>query len=329
MTATGHPHAHAVHQMAEAASNWLASLDAQQKAKATYPFLDGERIFWYFAPLNRHGLPLRDMDMVQRGLAMEIVDAMLDEDAARKVRDIIDLEPILGAIEKGRGVITWERDPDLYFWTIFGEPGREDPWGVRIEGHHACLNFSIWKDEVLSMTPFFFGSNPAEVPDGPKQGQRVLHRREDLGLELVNSLDSGQKSKAIIYDDAPWDLLTYTSPKASLPREEGLPASKLNATQQQVLLALVSDYVKQVRPDVAEKKLESVLDAGIDAIHFAWAGGLERGKAFYYRLHGNDFIAEFDNRQNNANHIHSVWRDFANDFAEDVLRKHHLLFHIL
>ena len=329
MTATGHPHAHAVHQMAEAASNWLASLDAQQKAKATYPFLDGERIFWYFAPLNRHGLPLRDMDMVQRGLAMEIVDAMLDEAAARKVRDIIDLEPILGTIEKGRGVITWERDPDLYFWTIFGEPGDEDPWGVRIEGHHACLNFSIWKDEVLSMTPFFFGSNPAEVPDGPKQGQRVLHRREDLGLELVNSLDSGQKSKAIIYDDAPWDLLTYTSPKASLPREEGLPASKLNATQQQVLLALVSDYVKQVRPDVAEKKLESVLDAGIDAIHFAWAGGLERGKAFYYRLHGNDFIAEFDNRQNNANHIHSVWRDFANDFAEDVLRKHHLLFHIL
>ena len=246
MTATGHPHAHAVHQMAEAASNWLASLDAQQKAKATYPFLDGERIFWYFAPLNRHGLPLRDMDMVQRGLAMEIVDAMLDEAAARKVRDIIDLEPILGAIEKGRGVITWERDPDLYFWTIFGEPGDEDPWGIRIEGHHACLNFSIWKDEVLSMTPFFFGSNPAEVPNGPKQGQRVLHRREDLGLELVNSLDSGQKSKAIIYDDAPWDLLTYTSPKASLPREEGIPASKLNATQQQVLLALVSDYVKQV-----------------------------------------------------------------------------------
>ena len=329
MTATGHPHAHAVHQMAEAASNWLASLDAQQKAKATYPFLDGERIFWYFAPLNRHGLPLRDMDMVQRGLAMEIVDAMLDETAAQKVRDIIKLEPILGTIEKGRGVITWERDPDLYFWTIFGEPGREDPWGVRIEGHHACLNFSIWKDEVLSMTPFFFGSNPAEVPNGPKQGQRVLHRREDLGLELVNSLDSGQKSKAVIYDDAPWDLLTYTSPKASLPREEGIPASKLNSTQQQVLLALISDYVKQVRPDVAEKKLESVLDAGIDAIHFAWAGGLERGKAFYYRLHGNDFIAEFDNRQNNANHIHSVWRDFANDFAEDVLRKHHLLFHIL
>lgn len=329
MTATGHPHAHAVQQMAHAASNWLGSLDAQQQAKATYHFLDGERIFWYFAPLNRHGLPLRDMDMVQRGLAMEMVDAMLDEAAARKVRDIIELETILGGIEKGRGVITWERDPDLYFWTIFGEPGGDDPWGIRIEGHHACLNFSIWKDEVLSMTPFFFGANPAEVPDGAKQGQRVLHVREDLGLELVNSLDSGQKSKAIIYDDAPWDLLTYTSPKASLPREEGLPASKLNATQQQVLLALISDYVKQVRPDVAEKKLESVLDAGIDAIHFAWAGGLERGKAFYYRLHGNNFIAEFDNRQNNANHIHSVWRDFANDFAEDVLRKHHLLFHIL
>ena len=177
------------------------------------------------------------------------------------------------------------------------------------------------------MTPFFFGSNPAEVLHGPKRGLRILARREDLAFELMESLDRGQHSKAIIYDKAPYDILTYNSTRAVLPREEGLPARRLDAAQRALLAALVETYVSQVRSDVARHKLEHLRSEGIDHLSVAWAGPVARREGHYYRIHGGNFLVEFDNCQNKANHVHSVWRDLENDFAQDVLRDHLLLYH--
>ena len=142
----GHERAHAVGEITQAASAFLGSLSADQKAKATFHYLDGERIFWYYPPMNRHGLPLRDMDENQRSLAMAIVEKTLDPVAYHRTKRIIDHESILGPIEKEAGVISFSRNPELYYWTIFGEPGGEDPWGWRAEGHHVSLHFSIWGD---------------------------------------------------------------------------------------------------------------------------------------------------------------------------------------
>ena len=213
---------------------------------------------------------------------------------------------------------------------MFGDPGSDkEPWGWRVEGHHISLNFSLWGDKFLSMTPFFFGANPAEVRKGPKKGLRILDQREDLAFELMNSLDQGQTSKATIYGEAPYDILTYNASRVSLPPEEGLPASKMNDTQKGILRNLVNVYVNQVRTDMAQEKLERLEEEGFDGLHWAWGGPVEEGKEHYYRIHGGNFVVEFDNRQNGANHIHSVWRDVENDFANDVLREHLLLYHVL
>ena len=322
-------HAAAVSQMTEACSNFLNSLNSDQKAKTVYSYLDGERIFWYYPPLNRHGLPLRQMDAKQRQLAYAVMASGLTDKSYEQAKLIIEHEDILGPLEVEQDKVTFLRDTERYYFTIFGEPGGSDPWGWRVEGHHVCLNYSIWNDKVIAVTPFFFGANPAEVRKGPKNGLRILGDREDLAFELMESLDAGQQSKAIIYDEAPLDILTYNSSKVSLPREEGLPASRMSGTQQEMLMALVTLYVSQVRSDVAQERLDAFKTDGIDGIHLAWAGPVDKSKDHYYRLHGGDFLVEFDNRQDGANHIHSVYRDVENDFASDVLRQHLLLYHVL
>ena len=326
---TAHKHASAA-GMTKAAKRFVESLSGDQRDKTIYEYMDGERIFWYYPPVNRHGIPLRDMDDDQRQLAYSLMETGLTDRSFDQAKLIIEHESVLGPLEKEAGVTSFVRDPDLYYWTVFGDPGSDkEPWGWRVEGHHISLNFSLWGDKFLSMTPFFFGANPAEVRKGPKKGLRILDQREDLAFELMNSLDQGQTSKATIYGEAPYDILTYNASRVSLPPEEGLPASKMNDTQKDILRNLVNVYVNQVRTDMAQEKLQRLEEEGFDGLHWAWGGPIEEGREHYYRIHGGNFVVEFDNRQNGANHIHSVWRDVENDFANDVLREHLLLYHVL
>ncbi|MBM3924519.1 MAG: DUF3500 domain-containing protein [SAR202 cluster bacterium] len=326
---SGQSHSKLASQMADACDKFLESLSAPQRAKTIYNFADGERFFWFYPPLNRHGLPLRDMEPHQRKLALDILAVSLPEKSYKQALQIVEHENVLGAIEKEQNRITFVRDPQLYYFIFFGQPGEKDPWGWRFEGHHVSLNFSVWDKEVVSVTPFFFGSNPAEVRKGPKKGLRILGDREDLAFDLIDSFDKTQRSKAVIWPNAPWDILTYNSARATLPEYEGLPVSKMSGSQREMLMALVSEYVNQARPEVAKDKLTRLQQEDFDKLHFAWGGPISKDKEHYYRIHGGNFVVEFDNRQNGANHIHSVWRDVNNDFAQDVLRDHLLLFHIL
>ena len=316
-------------EMSEATIGFLDSLDPAQTETATYRYEDGERVFWYYPPMNRHGLALRDMDGHQRDNAYALMATGLTDRSYEQAKQIIELESVLGPLEKEAGQVTFLRDPALYYFTVFGDPSGSDPWGWRAEGHHVSLHFSIWGDKVVSVTPFFFGANPAEVRKGPKKGQRVLGDREDMAFELMESLDAGQRSKATIYDEAPYDILTYNSSKVSLPAEEGLAAARMTGTQRELLVGLVAEYVNQVRSDLSEERLRALGEEGYDGLHLAWAGPIDGSDAHYYRIHGGDFLVEFDNRQNGANHIHSVWRDVENDFASDVLREHLLLYHVI
>ncbi len=331
--------------MRAAALDFVNSLDAAQRAKTTYDFMDAERIYWYYPPTNRHGLPLRDMTTVQRGLAMSLMRAGLSERAYQQAADIIDLELVLGEIERAAARQTFRRDPELYYWTIFGDPSDEAlPWGWRVEGHHISLNFSLWADGLLSLTPLFFGTNPAEIRDGPQAGRRILDQREDLAFELMASLDATQRAHAVIYPEAPWDILTFNASRAVMPAYEGLPVSQMDADQRALLDRLVAVYIEQAPPELAAERRARMAAATArnpeesGCMHFAWAGPIQpqdaphsaaRGEPHYYRLHGGSFLVEFDNRQNGANHIHSVWRDVDNDFANDALGEHLILYHVL
>jgi hypothetical protein len=207
--------------------------------------------------------------------------------------------------------------------SIFGAPGPGKTWGWRFEGHHLSLSFTVVDGVHISSTPSMMGTNPSIVSDGPHKGLQILADEENIARELAKSLSVNQKSKAIISENAPADILTENRRKISPLAPAGIGWKSLNGDQQKLVWKLVKTYVERARGEIAEADLKKITAAGQENIHFAWAGGLERGQGHYYRIQGPTFLVEYDNTQNNANHIHCVYRDFNEDFGEDLLQRHY------
>jgi len=304
--------------MAEAAKNLLAALSPEQKSKAAFEFISEERVNFNFVPMPRKGLPIGEMTPAQRHLASALLNAPLSHRGYFKVTTIMSLEQILFDMENQAP----RRNAELYYVSLFGTPG-QDIWGFRFEGHHLSLNFTMRGDQVLATTPSFLGTNPAEVRSGPRAGLRVLAVEEDLGRKLVKSLDSKQSAVAIFSPDAPPDVLTSNKRKAWKLEPLGLAGNTLTKSQQETLAALIKEYLGRNRAEVADADWAKIQKAGWNKIHFAWAGGIEPSVGHYYRVQGETFLLEYDNTQNNANHIHAVWRDLENDFGDDLLKRHY------
>jgi hypothetical protein len=305
--------------MTEAANRFLVSLTPEQKAKATFKFDDAERMNWFYVPIERKGLPLREMTPYQKHLASALLSAGLSQSGYMKAVTIMSLEDVLKMMEKDSGE---RRNPEKYYFSIFGTPGDDATWGYRVEGHHVSQNWTVVRGKVAD-APSFFGDNPAEVRVGPRAGLRTLAAEEDLGRDLISSLDEQQKKTAIVDPTAPKDVLTTNSRKAALQNQpNGILASKLNAKQFEKLQALIGEYVNNVPQQVAAAREDLVKKAGKN-IWFAWAGGVNKGDPHYYRIQTPAFLIEFDDTQDNANHIHSVWREFNGDWGEDLLQEHY------
>jgi hypothetical protein len=306
--------------MADAARAFLATLDAGQKAKAALPFNSEERFNWHFIPKERKGLPLKEMNPTQQKAALELLHAGLSEKGYSKAETIRRLELVLRELEHDtRGV----RDPEKYYFTVFGEPSESGTWGWRYEGHHCAQNWTLVNGRAIASSPQFFGSNPAEVRDGPMKGTRVLAAEEDLARTLVKSLNESQRAEGVLSDKAPSDIITGAQRQAAIQEDKGIAYSKLTKEQQGMLLAVIEEYINAQPRDLARGRLEKVRAAGLDGIKFAWMGSLERGQGHYYRVQGSTFLIEYDNTQNNANHVHAVWRDFKGDFGMDLLAAHY------
>jgi hypothetical protein len=184
------------------------------------------------------------------------------------------------------------------------------------------LNFTVVNGTMVAATPQFFGSNPAEVREGPKKGLRILAEEEDSGRALLMALNQSQRAKAVINATAPGDIVTHNLVKIDPLAPPGVSAAELQPAQRDLLMHVIDAYASAMAPDIAADRLEKIRQAGIEKVGFAWAGEAERGKKHYYRVQGPTFLIEFDNTQNDGNHIHSVWRDFNGDFGRDLLREH-------
>jgi hypothetical protein len=311
--------AHTPGTMASAARNFLASLTPAQTAKAVMPFDSEERFNWHYIPRPRLGLPFKEMTPSQQHLAHALLSSCLSQRGYLKATTIMSLEEVLKVLENDDGN---RRDPEKYYFSIFGEPSEKAAWGLRVEGHHLSLNFTITGGHIAS-SPTFFGANPAEVREGPRKGLRALPGEEDLARALVKALTPDQRAEAIVAKTAYADILTEASRKAALAGQpSGLSASKMTAAQRELLVNLLAEYVNNVPDDVAEKRLTQIKAAG-NALYFAWAGGIEKGEPHYYRVQSPAFLVEYDDTQNGANHIHSVWRDYKDDFGVDLLEQHY------
>jgi hypothetical protein len=319
--------------MAAAATKFLESLTPEQRAQATFAFHSDERTHWHFIPTDlfpRNGLTVKQMSQPQRLLAHELLKAGLSQRGYMTATQIMELENVLAVIEAaqraaatgGGTAVGLVRDPERYFFSIFGTPSTSSTWGWRVEGHHMSLHFNVVNGTLVAGAPTFFGSNPAEVRDGPKKGTRIFGPAEDAGRSLVESLDAAQRMQAIINTTAPNDIVTMASVKVDPLSPVGVQASALTASQRALLMKLVDVYAGYMSDDIAADRRARIEKAGWDKVAFAWAGPLERGQKHYYRVQGPTFLIEFDNTQNDGNHVHSVWRDFNGDFGEDILREH-------
>jgi Protein of unknown function (DUF3500) len=314
----------AAEEITVSARAWLDGLDATQRAAAVFPFDTNERFVWAYTPGTREGLAFRDMRPAQRAAANAIVLASLSERTAGEVASVIALETVLGALEREGGRGAWmRRDPELYWFAVFGEPDAHAPWSWRVGGHHVAIHLTLANGQVIGSTPSFLGSNPAVVPSGPQAGYRALTGEETLARTLLAGLTPDERKTAIVDDRAPADILTEHAARADVRSVPvGIPYRDLAATARAELERLIRYYVDRVRPDVAPVEWERIIAAGLDEISFAWAGPEKPGSGHYYAIRGPRFLVEYDNTQNGANHIHAVWRDLANDWGEDVLAQH-------
>ena len=313
--------------MAAAASKYVASLTPEQKAAGTFAFDSEERLRWHFIPNEMHprkGLTVKQMTEPQRALAQALLKTGLSAKGYLTATSIMELEKVL-VVTEGEGR-RFPRDHEAYFFSVFGTPGDKDAWGWRLEGHHISIRFDVVGGAMTASSPAFFGSNPAEVrtevPGAAPKGTRVLGFEEDAGRALLDSLDAAQRTTAIILPVAPGDIVTMIVPKIEPLTPVGIKADALTKPQRQKLMDVVDAYAALAAPDVAAERMERVKKGGLDNITFAWAGETEKGKKHYYRVQGPTFLIEYDNTQNDGNHVHSVWRDFNGDWGADLLRQH-------
>ena len=330
-TLKGHEpiHNNPAKSMVKAAKNFISSLNDEEKGKAIFKNASDHRDGWYFIPDKfikpngkRQGLLIKNMSQQQRLLAHALLASAMSSDGYRQAATVMTLEAILHELENKNPI----RDPELYYVSIFGEPSLKSSWGWRFEGHHLSINISMAKGKLFSLTPSFFGTNPARSDSGKFKGLEVLSDEQDLALELARSLNDNQRKLAILPGKVPADIITkqdrVVERKTFLPIK-GIPFTQLNEDQQTKLEKLLYSYVSKYRHDILEEINGRKKLFANKQIHFAWSGATQKGKGHYYRIQSKDFVFEYDNTQGGANHVHAVWRDFDGDFGRDLLKEHH------
>jgi len=305
----------------------VASADDDQ-ARLLRGSLDDPRLReWTYLPGDRDGLPYGDLDVIQRELVLELLDATHTDAGAATVAVAIEAERVRRRIGSGNLEMDSDIGPDRYWVRVLGDPtggpSGEEPWGWRINGHHLAVHLMMAADRV-SVTPHFVGAEPAEVRVGPQAGLRALGPEEDLARELLHALDPDQRRIAVYDDEPPKDILTRSDPVADpavLP--DGLSYADLTDPQRNLLERLVRRYLDRAPASYADACWREVEGAGVDELAFAWAGGPNRGERHYYCVTGPELLIEYDNTQDDGNHAHSVWRHLRDDWGADLLRAHY------
>lgn len=307
------------------ANKFVHSLSPQQRKITLFDFESDERYNFHYFPIDdRKGLPLDQMSDQQKKDAFRLLNNALTDATIKKVQDIIELEVILKALEN-RKADDHFRDPGKYYLAIFGTPGENNIWGWRFEGHHVSFNFSSKNNSIVAGTPGFLGSNPAIVQNGAQKGKEILRKEKDLALSLLHSLSNTQLQSALIDSIAPGEILTGNKRKAILENPSGISYSALSDQQRDQLLQLIQLYINRYKKPFADSMIEEIKKAGYGKLKFAWAGHTKTGPGHphYYRITGPTIIIEYDNTQNNGNHVHTVVRDLLHDYGGDELLEHY------
>jgi len=313
-------------ELAVAAQRFIDAIEPDMQAK--YLFRDAERGNFHFFPIARRGVSLKQLKDGQRQLGYALMSATLSHAGNQKALTIMSLGDYLRANDKKP--LSY-RDSDQYYFTIFGDPSPTGTWGYRVEGFHLSLNVTVVKGRWISVTPSFFGVIPATVPDGPRKGLQVLEQETELGRALAKSFTDEQRKIGFgkipdFLTETVGGLITGNQRKIERGTPRGVAMSAMTAEQRETLMKLVRVHIGRIRKELADQDLARIERAGTDKIHFIWAGSVKLGEPHHYLIQGPTFLIEYDNTQDDANHLHCVYRDFDNDFGDAMLDhydKHH------
>lgn len=310
---------------ANKAVDFIQSLNAEQKKKVLFPFYRLSGHSWHFFPASQSkpdGFAMKDLDENQKQKLLALLQAYLSTKGYAKTKNIMDLEYVLKELNPTQT----SRIPENYFVAIYGTPHTDSAWGWSFHGHHVALNFTVVKNKI-AFAPFFFGTNPAEIKEGPKKGTRVIKEEEEIAFELVNSFSKEQLQKAMIQQKAFDEIITLNATRVEALPQTGICITELTSPQKSILNKLIGAYLSAMPPQLAAMRINKMEKEDLNAIYFGWAGATKKGEGHYYRIQGKTFLIEFDNTQTNANHIHTVWREFNGDFGRDLLTEHHKTAH--
>lgn len=312
-----------------AANKFIASLTPSLKQQAMFSFEDDERFNMNFVPMVRRGPTFHDFNQAQKSAALHLLEVSLSSAGYLKATQIMELERVLREIEGDVKLSDghFRRDPLNYHFCVFGTPSATGVWGWRFEGHHISLNFVSQGGKIQSSTPSFFGANPGVVKSGAEKGKQVLREETRLGFELISSLTPAQLKITRFSENAPHEIISGNDRNARALEPAGLTYAAMNAAQKATFERLLKVYVDNYQLGFSRTLMDKITKAGLENLSFAWAGGLKPGGGEYYRIQGPMLLIEYDNTQNNGNHVHTVVRDLTNDFAEDILKNHYQMHH--
>ena len=307
---------HSAIRMSDAAGQLLASLNADQKKVCQFGFDDPERLNWHFIPRDRKGLAFRDLEGDAFKAGRNLIACGLSGAGYEQILKVMSLEEVLYILEGGEEAARRDRrHPHRYHISVFGTPSKTAKWGWRLEGHHISLNYVIENGQFVSSTPEFLGANPGTIDAGKGRSLRVLGQREDLGRKILKLCTPEQQKALWISKKPPREIRTPGKQQPDVGKPEGLAFSRMSKEQQDTFRALLRTYLMTAPPEVMKKRLKDIQAGGIGKVHFAWWGGSELTEPHHYRIQGPTFIVEYNNVQNNANHVHSIWRNVAGDFG--------------
>lgn len=316
-----------------AADAFLATLNESQRQRTIFPVDDLEWRKWD----NRHfykrqGVGFDEMSEQQRKSAFGLMEASLSAKGLKLSQDIMKLNGTLAELADNFD----EYGEWLYWITIMGEPSTTKPWGWQIDGHHLIINYFVLGDQVV-MSPVFVGSEPVHAKSGRFKGTIVMQEEQDQGLKLMQSLDPNQRAEAILEEVKAGNNALSQAYRDNIDLDyAGIPGAKLDASQKELLLSIVSLFVGNAREGHADVKMSEV-KTHLDRTYFAWVGGTDADSVFYYRIHSPVVLIEFDHqrrvapfrsREPSRDHIHAVLRTpNGNDYGKDLLRQHYELHH--
>jgi hypothetical protein len=307
-------------EMARAALAWLAKLDQRQQREAQLEWTSRQREGWHYVPRSRPGVALGAMNATQTTAAWDLLGSLLSARGMAQVKGQLTIEGILGELSGSPSF----RDPDNYALVIFGDPAGNGPWAWRFEGHHLSISVLVAPGHGAAVTPVFFGANPARVPERHAHaGFRLVGAEEDAAFTLIQSLEGPIRTQAVLADRSLGDIVSGPGRELSLKRYEGIALARLNEAQRGGIMRIFELYAGTMREEIAAPALAKVREAGVEALHFAWAGSLARGRPHYFRVHGPTALVEYDNTRDGANHVHSVWIDPQGLFGRDLLKTHY------